>query len=417
MNKLPDRQTLTAQVDRLLLEQGRLDPLELLLALDLLPYEDYEAWRTGHRADLQGALLAGPDEVVALLELAVGYARGQGLRAQPMEQRGWGGHDRLLTIGASQRLSKVCAEVWAPPEDRRQLDLFHDSTGLLLENGLRDALAARRIAEARERLGELMRHDPRHARLQGYLRLMQTVDDGADVDGNGAESPQPPPAFDAADRLAQLNAIEPAARDLLGHRARDFLTALWAGLAQRLASIAYNPASPRLHASHAWLRAERWDAVRAAIEGEPDWHWHADLIALHAEAAWRRRDPAAARRDWAWLCWEHPHHAERVLAAATLPDPRLRELWNVFEDLDDNLDAEEFPAWLLLHERSAGTAVPPDQAPADERGTLYRLLHRLVSDDDNIELRRQLDDMHPTLLRLFLASRRMDQTLCARTQP
>ena len=411
MRQLPDRKTLTAQVDQLLLEQGRLDPLELLLALDLLPYEDYEAWRSGHRADLQAALLADPDDVATLLQLAASHASGQGMRANPLEHRGWGGNDRLLNLGANQRLSQACAETFAPAEGRRQLDLFHDSAGLLLENGLRDALAARRINDARDHIAGLMHHDPRHARLQGYLRLVQIVDDGADDADDDAQNRPPSRAFDAADRLAQLDAIERIAWDLLGHRARDFLTGLWARLAQQLGGIDYDPASPRLHASHAWLRAERWDAVRTAIEDEPDWREHPDLTALHAEAAWRRRDPATARQDWAWLCWEHPHHAERLLATTTLPDPRLREFWNAFEDLDEALDVEEFPAWLLINDSSAGAAVPPDQAPADERGTTYQLLHRLVSGDDNIERRRQLDEIHPTLLRLFLSSRATGQSV------
>ena len=40
MTDLSGHQALTAQVDRLLLDQGRLDPLELLLGLALLSYED-----------------------------------------------------------------------------------------------------------------------------------------------------------------------------------------------------------------------------------------------------------------------------------------------------------------------------------------------------------------------------------------
>ncbi|MBK5938527.1 hypothetical protein CCR96_04485 [Halochromatium roseum] len=405
----------------MLLEQGRLEPLELLLALDLLAYEDYEAWRSGGRADLQGALLADPDEVVAILQLAASHASGQGLVPSPLEYRGWSGHNSRLNLGSNQRLIQACAEAFAPAEDRLQLDLFHDSTGLLIENSLRNALGARRIDDARDLIGELIRHDPRHAGLQGYLRLMQAVDDDIDDIDDGdndavqADSAklQPSGTLDAADRLAQLDALESTARDLLGHRARDFLTVLWAGLAEKLAGIDYNPASPRLHASHAWLRAQRWDAVRSAIEQEPNWRWHPDLVTLHAEAAWRRRDPVSARQDWAWLCWEHPHHVEPQLVAATLPDRHLCELWSRFEDMDTALEVEEFPAWLLLHDRSAAVAVPPDRAPDDERGALYSVLHRLVSGEDNIELRRQLDDMHPAMLRLFLASRQTSQTLSA----
>ena len=396
MSELPDRKALTAQVDHLLLQQGRLDPLELLLALELLPYEDYQAWRLGRRANLQDALLAEPAAVAALLERAAAYARGQGLKPTPLEHRGWGDHDAPLCIGPNHDLTQACATVLEPAADRRQLDLFHDSRELLIETGIRDALAQRRLADARDRIAELMHHNPRHRQLRGYLQLLQVADEGEQAEADDG----------VAIRLEILDDIEPLARELLGHQARDFLSALWAGFAQRLAEVAFDPAAPRLHASHAWLRAERWDAVRSTIEAEPDWRWQPDLVALHAEAAWRRRDPATARQDWAWLCWEHPDHAERRLAAATLPDPRLRELWNAFEDMDDALEVEEFPAWLLLHDSSAGVAVPPDRAPADERGAVYSLLHRLVSGDDNIELRRQLDDMHPTLLRLFLASRR-----------
>jgi hypothetical protein len=143
------------------------------------------------------------------------------------------------------------------------------------------------------------------------------------------------------------------------------------------------------------------------------------LLALHAEAAWRRRDPSTAWRDWVWMCWEHPQRAERLLASPALPDAQLRQLWQAFEDLDldpasgsppnpakcrgEVLDTEDFPAWLLLHERSTAAAVPPEAAPDDERGAAYRILHRIISGDDSIALRRELDDVHPLLLRLFLA--------------
>jgi hypothetical protein len=39
MRPRADRLAMTAQVERLLLEQGRLEPLALMIALDLLRYE------------------------------------------------------------------------------------------------------------------------------------------------------------------------------------------------------------------------------------------------------------------------------------------------------------------------------------------------------------------------------------------
>ena len=56
---------LEALVDRLVLDQGRLDPLELLLAAEVLTYEDYEAWHLGRRPNIQNALRLPPDEAAA----------------------------------------------------------------------------------------------------------------------------------------------------------------------------------------------------------------------------------------------------------------------------------------------------------------------------------------------------------------
>ena len=125
----------------------------------------------------------------------------------------------------------------------------------------------------------------------------------------------------------------------------------------------------------------------------------------HAAACWHRRDLGAARTDWMWLCWEHPLEAERTFASPRFPDRRLAGLWDGFEDLDPPLDTEDFPAWLLLQEPAAAASLTPDSIPADERGVAYRLLQRLVTGDDDIGLRRELSEIHPQLLRLFLAQR------------
>lgn len=386
---LSDR-ALCALVDRLLLEQGRLDPLELLLAAGLLGYQDYEAWRTGRRADIEGALHRPPAEVAGLLERAGAYARGQRLAAVPVEHRGWGGFDRPLQIGNDPGLVQGCAHLLVPPPDRHQMDLFHDSSALLLEEEIRRSLAERRIDSARDQLARLMRQDPHHVRVRGFLRLIQTVDET----GSG----------NAEERLGELDGLEPLARQLLGHRARDFLAPLWTDLAERLSGQPFDHAAPRLHASHAWARAGRWLAVCESIESEPCWRAEPDLVLAHAEGAWRLGLIAAAHRDWAGLCWEHPEVAERVLGSSAFPDQRLAGLWKRFLDLDDELETEDFPAWLLLQDRGAA-ATTPDAAPQEDRGAAYRLLHRLVTGEDRIELRRELSEAHPALLGLYLRKR------------
>lgn len=381
-----------ALVDGLLLEHGRLEPTELLLAADLLAYEDYEAWRLGQRSDLQGALRIGPEEAAALLRRAAAYASAQRLAPNDVEYRGWGGADRPLSIGSHDGFVAACAIAYAPPADRTQLDLFQDTSAVLAEEEIRRALAERRIEDARQQMGRLMQQNPRHSRLGGYLQLVQAIDEGA-----AAEAPP-------AERLCDLEAIGRLAEELLGHRARDLVTPLWVGFAEQLSGQAFVPGHPQLHASHAWARAGRWDAVRDAVEAELDWRNHPSLVLSHAEACWRRRQAAAARCDWMWLCWEHPSAAEHAFANRAFPDRRLSDHWSRFGDLDQALATEDFPAWLLIADPAAA-AVPPEVAPSDERGAPYRLLHALTGDGDTISRRQELAEIHPGLLEMFLAQR------------
>lgn len=388
------KQRLAALADRLILEQGRLDPLELLMACDFLAYGDYEAWRLGRVPHLEGVLRVPADEAASVLTRAAIYAGAQRLAAETLEHRAWGASDRALRIGpergAHADLERACAAAFVPPADRVQLDLFQDSRDQLLEDQVRTALTARRIDAAHAALTRLMSLDPRHPRLRRYLRLMQTVEDL--------------PGLAPAEQLGELESMEPDARDLLGHRARDLLSPLWAALAEVLAGLPFDPESPRLHASYAWARAGRHPQARQAAESDPDWRRWPALLLAHAETCRRTGDQAALRRDWAVLCWQHPAEAERALAAKDQADTRIHGLWLQFAEADLDLDTQSFPAWLLLAEPATVAAVPADLAPSGAAGHSYRLLHRMKGGEDSIPLRKALAETSPGLLKLYLAT-------------
>jgi hypothetical protein len=337
---------------------------------------------------LQAALRVPADAAAALLERAGGYAAAQRLAAEPLEHRAWGASDRILPIGPDAALTRACASAYAPPAGRVQLDLFHDSRDQLLEEAVRAALTARRIDAAHAALTRLMGLDPRHPRVRRYLGLMQSL--------------EALPALQLAARLDELESVEPEARDLLGHRARDLLAPLWATLAEGLAARPFDPASPRLHAGYAWARAGRYPQARAALESQPQWQQSPALLIAHAQACRRMVDLAAVRRDWALLCWQHPAQAAQALDAKELPDPRMLQLWRQFGDTDLDLATTDFPAWLLLADPGTAAAVPPDLAPAGACGDTYRLLHRLASGEDTIAVRKALAEAAPELLRLYL---------------
>lgn len=392
MSESLSKQQLVVLVDRLILEQGRLDPLELLMASDCLDYADYEGWRLGRVPHLEGALRVPADQAADLLIRAGRYASAQRLVAEPLEHRAWGASDRILPIaperGGHAGLVRACACALVPPADRRQLDLFHDSQDQILDASVRTALTARRLDAAHAALARLMALDPKHPRLRRYLRLMQQVEDQ--------------PGLDPEARLHGLETMEPEARDLLGPGARDLLAPLWVDLAEALAGRPFDPGRPLLHGGYAWARAGRYPQARAALEADPGWpDWPAPLLA-HAQACRRMGDLAAARRDWALLCWRHPAEARRALAAKDPVDPQLQRLWRQQGDADLDLETEDFPAWLLIADPGTARAVPPDLAPADPTGDAYRLLHRMVGGEDAIPLRKALAALRPGLLRAYL---------------
>ena len=387
--------------DRLILAHGELDPLELLLAADLLAYGDYEAWRLERRADIQSVLRAPLVEVLALLGQAQEYARGQGLAPRPLEHQAWGALGGSLEVGADPRLRAACSTRCERPSDRRQLDLFQDSAGLLLETEVRDALAARRPAAAMDAIERLAQRDPGNRHIGGFLRLAQAAEKASGPRIDAGDRP--------AERLAEIEALAPLAEDLLGRRARDLLAPLWTALAEHLEGRPFDPRRPRLHAAHCWAAAGRWEQARASLEGTPDWRRHPPLILDHAQACWHLRDIPAARGDWLALCWEHPEAAEERLGHGHLPDPHLSDLWDAFldEDAEDgDLDSEDFPAWVLIHDPAWALPVDPALAPDEPHGEAFRLLHGLRRGaGEEIALRRALGETHPRLLALYLASR------------
>ena len=108
-------------LDRLLLEQGGYEPLDLLLAQGLLLYSDYEDWRAGELPRLEDRL-QGPG-AEALLEQAERYARALGLESAPRSYRDWSGDDaggrELAFSRDAQRQQARCHQaVHATAEDQ-----------------------------------------------------------------------------------------------------------------------------------------------------------------------------------------------------------------------------------------------------------------------------------------------------------
>lgn len=410
MLKPQDRAAARHLLDQLLPEHKGFDPFDFLLAAGWLRYADYEAWRLGQRPALFDLLRVEPrltaTELATLLAELHSYARSQGLIGQPQPLEGWGQEAVPLRVGGGATeppLDGLLGTRLAPNPARKQLDLFHDCGATVLEERLREALRTRRLEAAAESLTKLRRQHPDHPKLAGWQQLV----DAPDTQTANAD---PSARFEALETLA------PVAHSLLGPGARDYLAPLWIELGIELgiklaeaqtareASKATN-VQPIPHPALAWARAEHWAKARAAIESTLDWNSTPALLALHARACWQEGDPQSARRDWLWLCWDHPDEAARALSAKNFPDPALAGAWRRFEDSDAELDTQDFPAWLLL--TSPGLVPPePDFAPSDEAlAEHFAAARALQAEPDQIARREALDAHHAELLRAFLAMR------------
>ena len=377
-----------------LLEQGEYAPLELLIRLGRLGYADYEAWRRGDGEPLAARLRGNPERIAALLEGAAAYCQARGLEYVTDTWTAWGAPDQTLQLAHDPQWQERLAGRYRVPATRTQLDLFEDAGATVLE---RDAAAAlsRGAPDAAERaVAALAERCPDHPRLGAYQRLATGLHRPACID-------DPPAYLDAV-----LEELEPAATEVLGAGARDFLTPHWRALTDALAAQPFDAGWPRLHASYTAARAADWEAVRAAVLAEPGWGRHPVLIERLFEAARHRGDRDGALAAAARLCWDHPEDAERVLPG----DERLGPAWQAFSDSDPVLATADFPAWCLLFRGWRLPAIGAETVAHAEALETARAADAVVAarrDDsaDEGAARRRLQARRPELLEHYLAHR------------
>jgi len=385
------------RVDQLLLEQGEYLPLEFLLAEGRLLYSDYESWRNGELEILDERLFGDAAQVRNDLSQAAAYARALGLTVNALDysplsyQPGNGG--RPLSFSREAILDDLFHKGYSKDQGEPQLDLFMDSAGTALSSAMIQALGRRDTAAAAQQLEKLYQADPGHPKLGALERLLEELENEA------------APVTDAEQALAELrDSVHPLAMELLGAQSRTFLTPLWRRLGSALVGHSFDPLIPDLHPSYTALRTLDWTAVIETVEAEPRWQDHAALLQRHADACDHLQRPADALLDRFRLCWHFPEQAD---SAGTGVTPDLARAWELFRELDPELEIPAFPAWLLIIRPALTGWLPSPSAAAPED---YRLVYELQREDEAlgaeaVRLRAQLKELHPELFRHFIANR------------
>ncbi|MGD8590512.1 MAG: hypothetical protein PVG22_16940 [Chromatiales bacterium] len=382
-------------VDRLLLEQGAYTPLELLLAEGRLLFADYEDWRAGQLSYLDELLFGDPEQSQTLLQQAAGYAQALGLEAEALAYPPWGG-------GANQPFSphaefdRLFHTRYRKPETAPQLDLFMDTSGASLVNGIRQALIGRDPSEARRQLDLLFDTDPGNHQLGGLERLIEAAEQ------------LPLPVEETAGELETLQQeLRPLALDLLGAGSRDYLAPFWRRLLETLWEQPFDPEHPERHASFMALQLEDWDLVQQSIEDLAEWHVQPVLLRRFARASGRLQQPERAACCWFLLCWRFPDQAEAIGREA---EPLWRQRWRRFQELEPELPNRDFPAWSLLEQPALVKRLETADCFTDvEIPQAYRVTAELVSASaaalpagELIEQRKRLKALNPSLFDHYL---------------
>ena len=195
---------------------------------------------------------------------------------------------------------------------------------------------------------------------------------------------------------------------LLGRRARDFLAAQWLRFGDEIRDLPFDPATPDLHASHAYLQAGNWRGVAdvCAACKEPGGN-HPQLLARHAQALQQLRQPDAARRLWCRIAWTTPEALDALIAQHG--NSALQARWQAFNDAELELPTAQFPAWLLLADAHQLDALPQAIAMDDEAAAIYNAFANLLKlqrdDADTSQARRALQKLSPSLLDAWLRTR------------
>ena len=245
-------------VDQLVLEQGRYLPVDLLQRSGLLRFSDYESWRQAKNAVLEDFLEDRElPRIRKILQIAADYATGLGLTDSLEAKSGDPRATQASRYSHDSRFEALYDTQFEPAPSRQQFDLFLDTPHVVLANDLSEALLGKRLQDAERILRQWSDDMPDESRLEGFNLLLKTQRQAA----------QPIIDVEAEFRTLQTQ-IVPKARELLGTRARDYLTPLWRRLIPALEVRRFNPRNPDFHASYAALQLFDWETVKKAVEAE-----------------------------------------------------------------------------------------------------------------------------------------------------
>ncbi len=390
-----------AAIDLQLGELGFFSMIDWLLAQNELHYSDYEAWRYGQLKSLDEKLMLNPQGLQKILENCTLNCQALGLSSEDQVYWRWDEPQGLALIASKNpKHHRLLTQCWIRPQDVPQLDLFMDNSALIVENKLRESLAARSFELAAAELQQLIELNPRQQRLGAYQDLI-----------NYAQHMQNNPIIEPGNIEAELEGLEqevqPLAKETLGALARDYLTFGWRRLSASLTDVPFEQRTPKLHQSYALMQVPDWPAVLQTLNVSSERYQHAALLERLAVTYEALRQQGEALMSWCLLIDRHDYYA--ATAMVKNGGIAINQLVDDFWEFDESWSISCFPSLVLA--KNPGLIQLLDEFPEFTHPTslaMIVLLQCWINEADEIAARQQLKNLNPVLLRLYIELTRPD---------
>ncbi len=387
-----------ATIEGHLSQQGRFCLLDWLLSDNHLLYSDYEAWRYGQRDSLDNMMQFDQETLPGLLADAEKYCRELGLVADPQIYYRWNEDKKIVLVASEDDLrNQQLTQLWLRPQDQPQLDLFLDNSSQVAESALLEALGGRQFKAAQTLLQNFAELNSECGRLGGYQDL---INYGLHILANAR--------IEAVDLERELKGLKqevrPLALDILGQRARDYLSFAWRRVAESLRGLPFDPMQPEYHTSFMLFQIPDYPAVIESLQSVENLYQHPVLLERLALS-----HGALHQNEAALLAWCQLMECDADFAEDSMEQHRWRmaySLWQDFWEVSDDWSHQLFPAYVLARRADlihGFTSVPLLRHPASQ--AMAELLRCRLEHRDEVSARATLRSISPELLAVSLGRR------------
>lgn len=372
--------------------------LDWLLAENHIAYSDYEAWRYCKLTTLDQQITLENSELIVLFETTEKYAKSLGLCNDLQDYYSWDSESlRLLSAANNKEKHKRLTQHWLRPQDLPQLDLFMDNSAAIAENTLADALAGRQWTQAKQNLKKLTELNPSHHRLGLYQDLLNY---GEHMHANERIEK----ASIEGEFCGLQQEVSPLAKEILGNAARDYLAFAWRRIADNLIDVPFDPSLPKIHRSYALLQIPDWPAIEHDLVKNTQLYYLPELMETLSSSYFMQHQSAKAMLLWCAMVEKHPLYFEDAIERhknhTTYP------LWEKFWELNDGWPVSFFSAFILINEPGLIHYKDEiDMLESRNSRAIINLLQCRNAGENEIPARKQLQNVSPALLRLYLELR------------